>query len=117
MGRRRSLIAASIAGAAVGLLGGMFGLGGAEFRLPPLIGLFGFGALQAVIISRATSLAVVLTALPARLVAVPYLAGHVDWNHEKGAFYDLHTLEPGDEVIVDRADGSAASFQVLRVAQ
>lgn len=45
------------------------------------------------------------------------LAGHVDWNHEKGAFYDLHTLEPGDEVIVDRADGSAASFQVLRVAQ
>jgi sortase (surface protein transpeptidase) len=45
------------------------------------------------------------------------LAGHVDWNHEKGAFYDLHTLEPGDEVLVDRADGSAALFQVMRVAQ
>jgi hypothetical protein len=27
----------------VGLLGGLIGLGGAEFRLPPLIGLFGFG--------------------------------------------------------------------------
>ncbi|WP_199543097.1 hypothetical protein [Prauserella sp. PE36] len=32
------------AGAAVGLLGGMIGLGGAEFRLPLLIGMFGFAA-------------------------------------------------------------------------
>jgi uncharacterized membrane protein YfcA len=68
---RSSLVAAFIAGAAVGLLGGMIGLGGAEFRLPLLIGLFGFLALQAVIMNKAMSLAVVLTALPARLVAVP----------------------------------------------
>ena len=60
-----------IAGASVGLLGGMIGLGGAEFRLPLLIGLFGFAALQAVILNKALSLVVVLTALPARLVAVP----------------------------------------------
>ena len=60
-----------VAGAAVGLLGGMIGLGGAEFRLPLLIGLFGFVALQAVILNKAMSLLVVLTALPARLAAVP----------------------------------------------
>ena len=59
------------AGGAVGLLGGMIGLGGAEFRLPLLIGLFGFLALQAVILNKAMSLLVVATALPARLIAVP----------------------------------------------
>ncbi len=58
------------AGAAVGLLGGMIGLGGAEFRLPLLIGLFGFAALSAVILNKAMSLVVVLTALPARLSTV-----------------------------------------------
>lgn len=60
-----------LSGAAVGLLGGMIGLGGAEFRLPLLIGLFGFAALAAVILNKAMSLIVVLTALPARLPAVP----------------------------------------------
>ncbi|HOS92730.1 MAG TPA: sulfite exporter TauE/SafE family protein [Armatimonadota bacterium] len=60
------------AGAAVGILGGLIGLGGAEFRLPLLIGLFGFAALQAVILNKAMSLIVVVTALPARLVSIPY---------------------------------------------
>ncbi|MEU4231977.1 sulfite exporter TauE/SafE family protein [Nonomuraea sp. NPDC026600] len=66
------------AGAAVGVLGGMIGLGGAEFRLPLLIGLFGFAALAAVILNKAMSLVVVLVALPARLAAVPLadLAAH-----------------------------------------
>lgn len=59
------------AGAVVGLLGGLIGLGGAEFRLPLLIGIFGFAALQAVILNKAMSLIVVITALPARLVGVP----------------------------------------------
>lgn len=67
----RSVPAAFVAGAGVGLLGGMIGLGGAEFRLPLLIGVFGFLALQAVILNKAMSLAVVITALPARLIAVP----------------------------------------------
>ncbi|MFI8194547.1 sulfite exporter TauE/SafE family protein [Streptomyces sp. NPDC085946] len=58
------------AGAAIGVLGGMIGLGGAEFRLPLLIGLFGFAALSAVILNKAMSLIVVLVALPSRLVAV-----------------------------------------------
>jgi uncharacterized membrane protein YfcA len=72
------LLGGFAAGAVVGLLGGMIGLGGAEFRLPLLIGIFGFVALQAVIVNKALSLVVVAAALPARLVAVPYsvLAPH-----------------------------------------
>jgi hypothetical protein len=34
------------------VLGGLIGLGGAEFRLPLLIGVFGFAALAAVILKR-----------------------------------------------------------------
>ncbi|MFJ8535460.1 sulfite exporter TauE/SafE family protein [Streptomyces sp. NPDC093591] len=66
------------AGAAIGMLGGMIGLGGAEFRLPLLISLFGFAALSAVILNKAMSLVVVITALPARLTAVSAseVAGH-----------------------------------------
>lgn len=65
-------------GAVVGVLGGMIGLGGAEFRLPLLISVFGFAALAAVILNKAMSLIVVLTALPARLAAVSFadLAPH-----------------------------------------
>jgi uncharacterized membrane protein YfcA len=59
-----------LAGAGIGVLGGLIGLGGAEFRLPLLIALFGFAALQAVIENTALSLVVVLTTLPARLFAV-----------------------------------------------
>lgn len=50
----------------------MIGRGGAEFRLPLLIGVFGFVVLQAVILNKAMSLSVFLTALPARLSSVPY---------------------------------------------
>ncbi|WP_330296905.1 sulfite exporter TauE/SafE family protein [Streptomyces sp. NBC_00503] len=60
------------AGALVGVLGGMIGLGGAEFRLPLLIGVFGFAALSAVILNKAMSLVVVVTALPARLATVSF---------------------------------------------
>ena len=71
-------VLAVAAGAGIGLLGGMIGLGGAEFRLPLLIGVFGFAALQAVILNKAMSLIVVLAALPARLGSVPLhaVAGH-----------------------------------------
>ena len=67
----RSLAAGFVVGASVGLLGGLIGLGGAEFRLPLLIGVFGFLALQAVILNKALSLVVVAVALPARLLSVP----------------------------------------------
>ncbi|AYN39646.1 sulfite exporter TauE/SafE family protein [Streptomyces dangxiongensis] len=67
------------AGAAIGVLGGMIGLGGAEFRLPLLISLFGFAALSAVILNKAMSLVVVLVALPARLAAVPAVELAARW--------------------------------------
>lgn len=69
-----------VCGAAVGVLGGMIGLGGAEFRLPLLIGVFGFAALSAVILNKAMSLIVVLTALPARLTTVPFSELGTHWT-------------------------------------
>ena len=58
-------------GFAVGTLGGLIGLGGAEFRLPLLIGLFGFDALSAVILNKALSLVVVASSLPFRMGTIP----------------------------------------------
>lgn len=45
------------------------------------------------------------------------LAGHVDWAGEPGAFYGLRELLAGDEVVVDRADGTTATFHVDRVEE
>jgi uncharacterized membrane protein YfcA len=64
--------AAFFGGAAIGTLGGLIGLGGAEFRLPLLIGPFGFAALEAVILNKAMSLVVVAFALPFRAATVPF---------------------------------------------
>lgn len=74
----RSLPAAFGGGAVIGTLGGMIGLGGAEFRLPLLIGLFRFAALEAVILNKAMSLVVVASALPFRAGTVPFseIAAH-----------------------------------------
>jgi uncharacterized protein len=63
---RRSKAVAFGSGAIIGTLGGLIGLGGAEFRLPLLISLFHFRGLEAVILNKATSLVVVATALPFR---------------------------------------------------
>ena len=68
-----------LAGAAVGIVGGLIGLGGAEFRLLLLIGLFGFAALEAVILNKATSLIVVATALPFRAGTVPLEQVLAEW--------------------------------------
>jgi uncharacterized membrane protein YfcA len=54
--------AAGLWGAAIGTLGGLIGLGGAEFRLPVLLGVFRFPPLEAVILNKATSLIVVASA-------------------------------------------------------
>lgn len=70
-GQARSLPAAFSGGAVIGALGGLIGLGGAEFRLPLLIGLFRFAALEAVILNKAMSLVVVASALPFRAQTVP----------------------------------------------
>lgn len=66
-------------GALIGALGGLIGLGGAEFRLPLLIGVFRFGALQAVILNKAMSLVVVASALPFRAAAVPFETVGASW--------------------------------------
>jgi uncharacterized protein len=76
----RSVPVVFAAGALVGVLGGLIGLGGAEFRLPLLIGVFGFAALSAVILNKAMSLVVVLTALPARLAAVSFAELGAHWT-------------------------------------
>lgn len=69
---RFPLALAALSGAGVGVLGGLVGLGGAEFRLPLLIALFGFVALEAVIVNKAISLVVVASALLFRAHAVPF---------------------------------------------
>lgn len=59
-------------GAAIGTLGGLIGLGGAEFRLPVLVAGYGFGARRAVPINLAVSFVVLLAALPARTATVSW---------------------------------------------
>ena len=59
-------------GALIGTLGGLIGLGGAEFRLPVLISLFHFAGLEAIILNKAISLVVVATALPFRASTVSF---------------------------------------------
>jgi hypothetical protein len=72
--------AAFAGGAIIGALGGLIGLGGAEFRLPLLIGTFRFAALQAVILNKAMSLVVVASALPFRAATVPFAAVAAQWS-------------------------------------
>jgi hypothetical protein len=45
------------------------------------------------------------------------LAGHVDWEGERGAFYGLRELRAGDTVVIDRADGTTVTFRVDRVEE
>lgn len=65
-------------GALIGTLGGLIGLGGAEFRLPLLIGPFRFAALEAVILNKAMSLIVVAAALifRTRTISLELIASH-----------------------------------------
>lgn len=75
----RNASAAFAGGAVVGTLGGLIGLGGAEFRLPLLIGPFRFPALHAVILNKAMSLVVVGSALVFRSQAVPVAEIAAQW--------------------------------------
>jgi uncharacterized protein len=76
---RRSKPVAFGSGAIIGTLGGLIGLGGAEFRLPLLISLFHFRGLEAVILNKATSLVVVATALPFRAGTVSFADIVMQW--------------------------------------
>lgn len=55
----------------IGLLGGLIGLGGAEFRLPVLVGVFKRSARQAVPINLAISLMTLVSSLFIRLKVLP----------------------------------------------
>lgn len=68
------------AGALVGILGGLIGLGGAEFRLPILVGVFRLTTLNAVIFNKAVSLVVVGFALLFRtaIIGPTVLLSHID---------------------------------------
>jgi len=67
------------AGGAVATLAGLIGLGGAEFRLPILKGLFGLDTLKAVVLNKATSLIVVFFALLFRSHEIPF---EQIWEHK-----------------------------------
>jgi sortase (surface protein transpeptidase) len=43
------------------------------------------------------------------------VAGHVDWAGSPGVFADLNQLAVGDDITVDRQDGSSAVFRVSAV--
>lgn len=64
---------------AVGMLGGLIGLGGAEFRLPLLVGLFALPALEAVILNKVISLVVVSVSLPFRSSQIPWAQVLAHW--------------------------------------
>lgn len=77
---RQNRLATIGGGALIGMLGGLIGLGGAEFRLPFLIRAFGFVALDAVILNKAISLVVVASALPFRAGSVPLDSLMAHWG-------------------------------------
>jgi uncharacterized membrane protein YfcA len=58
-------------GAAVGTAGGLIGLGGAEFRLPALVGALRFAAREAVAVNLVCSFIVLAAAFPFRAATVP----------------------------------------------
>lgn len=58
-------------GSVIGILGGLVGLGGAEFRLPVLVGLFKYRTLQAIVINLVVSLVTVSVSFVFRAGVVP----------------------------------------------
>ncbi|NLI12268.1 sulfite exporter TauE/SafE family protein [Pelotomaculum propionicicum] len=59
-------------GALIGVLGGLIGLGGAEFRLPVLVGVFKFKTIHAIMINLVVSLVTVCFSFLFRSSIVPY---------------------------------------------
>lgn len=73
-------IFSGLSGIGIGSLGGLIGLGGAEFRLPLLVGFFSFASLDAVIINKITSLIVVAFSLPFRSQSIPWIEVAASWT-------------------------------------
>lgn len=66
-------------GTLIGVLGGLMGLGGAEFRLPVLVGFFKFKTLHAVIINLVVSLVTVCFSFLFRSAVIPFSEVWVHW--------------------------------------
>lgn len=73
------LVWAFIASTVIGMLGGLIGLGGAEFRLPVLVGIFQFATLHAVVINLAVSLVTVCFSLLFRASTIPFAQVADSW--------------------------------------
>jgi len=69
-----------LAGSLIGTLGGLVGLGGAEFRLPVLVGGFRIPTLEAIILNKAMSLVVVAFSLIFRTRAIPIREQFAHWD-------------------------------------
>jgi len=69
-----------VTGAAVGVLGGLMGLGGAEFRLPLLVAFFSLITLEAIIVNLVVSLVTVLVSLVFRSDTVGFAAILSNWT-------------------------------------
>jgi uncharacterized protein len=61
----------ALVGLLVGIVGGLIGLGGAELRLPYLVGVLGLTSHRAVPVNLVISLLTILAAVPTRLLALP----------------------------------------------
>ena len=72
-------IGSFVSGTIIGTLGGLIGLGGAEFRLPVLISFFRFPALEAIILNKTMSLVVVASALVFRTNTIPFILIESHW--------------------------------------
>ncbi len=49
-------------------------------------------------------------------IGAAVIAGHVDSSSGPAVFYHLSSLKPGAEIVVERKDGSTATFRVDRLA-
>lgn len=78
-GEKRRATQGFFAGGVIGGIGGLIGLGGAEFRLPVLKGLFKLPTLEAIIFNKAMSLVVVATALLARSSGIEWSSLFAQW--------------------------------------
>jgi uncharacterized protein len=67
---RRNPFLSFLIGAAIGVLGGLIGLGGAEFRLPLLLTVFGYTTLPAVVLNLVVSLVTVVFSFIFRLKTI-----------------------------------------------
>ncbi|WP_042207536.1 sulfite exporter TauE/SafE family protein [Paenibacillus durus] len=108
---RKSLLA-FVTGAPIGCLGGLIGLGGAEFRLPVLVGLFRYTARQAVAFNLAVSLVTLISSLIFRLpkiavsdlvndipIILAFIAGGM-FGAYSGANYSKHLSERALEKVI-----------------